>query len=54
MLMFHKFILIRQEGNYSGFLYKPDGADQQPKPTIIATHGYLNSAEMQHAQAIEL
>lgn len=41
-------------GELSGLLYKPDGADGQPKPTIIATHGYLNSAEMQDAQAIEM
>jgi hypothetical protein len=41
-------------GELSGLLYKPDGADEQPKPTIIATHGYLNSAEMQDAQAIEM
>ncbi|TFD97122.1 alpha/beta fold hydrolase [Jeotgalibacillus salarius] len=41
-------------GELSGLLYKPDGADQDAKPTIIATHGYLNSAEMQDAQAIEM
>ncbi|MFP7479404.1 alpha/beta fold hydrolase [Terribacillus saccharophilus] len=41
-------------GELSGLLYKPDGADEQPKPTIIAAHGYLNSAEMQDAQAIEM
>jgi hypothetical protein len=41
-------------GELSGLLYKPNGADQQPKPTIIATHGYLNSGEMQDAQAIEM
>lgn len=41
-------------GELSGLLYKPDGADKQPRPTIVATHGYLNSAEMQDAQAIEL
>lgn len=41
-------------GELSGLLYKPDGADQQAKPTVIATHGYLNSAEMQDAQAIEM
>lgn len=41
-------------GELSGLLYKPDGASEQPKPTIIATHGYLNSAEMQDAQAIEM
>lgn len=41
-------------GELSGLLYKPDGADENPKPTIVATHGYLNSAEMQDAQAIEM
>ena len=41
-------------GELSGLLYKPDGTNEQPKPTIIATHGYLNSAEMQDAQAIEM
>ncbi|MBM7580388.1 alpha/beta fold hydrolase [Jeotgalibacillus terrae] len=41
-------------GELSGLLYKPDDADQEAKPTIIATHGYLNSAEMQDAQAIEM
>ncbi|WP_257125440.1 alpha/beta hydrolase family protein [Bhargavaea cecembensis] len=41
-------------GELSGLLYKPDGADGEPRPTIIATHGYLNSAEMQDAQAIEM
>jgi hypothetical protein len=41
-------------GELSGILYKPAGADEQPRPTIVATHGYLNSAEMQDAQAIEM
>ncbi|MFS0674271.1 alpha/beta fold hydrolase [Ornithinibacillus sp. 179-J 7C1 HS] len=41
-------------GELSGLLYKPDGADEEPRPTLIATHGYLNSAEMQDAQAIEM
>ncbi|MFC0302603.1 alpha/beta fold hydrolase [Virgibacillus soli] len=41
-------------GELSGLLYKPDGADQNARPTIVATHGYLNSAEMQDAQAIEM
>ncbi|WP_058306595.1 serine aminopeptidase domain-containing protein [Gracilibacillus massiliensis] len=41
-------------GQLSGLLYKPDGADEQPRPTIVATHGYLNSAEMQAPQAIEM
>lgn len=41
-------------GELSGLLYKPEGAEQEPRPTIVATHGYLNSAEMQDAQAIEM
>lgn len=42
------------QGELSGLLYKPDGADDEARPTIIATHGYLNSGEMQDAQAIEM
>ncbi|MCR5546926.1 MAG: alpha/beta fold hydrolase [Lachnospiraceae bacterium] len=42
-------------GELSGLLYLPKDASQSnPKPTIIVTHGYLNSAEMQDANAIEL
>ncbi|WHT49563.1 alpha/beta fold hydrolase [Sporosarcina thermotolerans] len=41
-------------GELSGLLYKPKDAAQHPKPTLITTHGYLNSAEMQDAQAIEM
>ncbi|WP_273835304.1 alpha/beta fold hydrolase [Guptibacillus sedimenti] len=41
-------------GELSGLLYKPDGADQTPRPTLVTTHGYLNSGEMQDAQAIEM
>ena len=42
-------------GNLSGLLYMPkDASESNPKPTIIVTHGYLNSAEMQDANAIEL
>lgn len=41
-------------GELSGLLYKPDGVDEQARPTIIATHGYLNSGEMQDTQAIEM
>lgn len=41
-------------GELSGLLYKPEGADEQPRPTIVATHGYLNSGEMQAPQAIEM
>ncbi len=42
-------------GTLSGLLYMPsDASSTHPKPTIIVTHGYLNSAEMQDANAIEL
>ncbi|MBP5225334.1 MAG: alpha/beta fold hydrolase, partial [Lachnospiraceae bacterium] len=42
-------------GDLSGLLYMPkDASAENPKPTIIVTHGYLNSAEMQDANAIEL
>ncbi len=44
-----------QNGTLSGLLYMPKGASaESPRPTIIVTHGYLNSAEMQDANAIEL
>lgn len=42
-------------GKLSGLLYMPKGAgENNPRPTVIVTHGYLNSAEMQDANAIEL
>lgn len=42
-------------GTLSGLLYLPKGVDaQNPRPGVIVTHGYLNSAEMQDANAIEL
>ena len=42
-------------GTLSGLLYMPKGADaNNPRPTVVVTHGYLNSAEMQDANAIEL
>ncbi len=42
-------------GTLSGLLYMPkDASESNPKPTLIVTHGYLNSAEMQDANAIEL
>ena len=42
-------------GTLSGILYMPkDASAANPKPTVIVTHGYLNSAEMQDANAIEL
>ena len=44
-----------QNGTLSGLLYMPkDASAENPKPTIVVTHGYLNSAEMQDANAIEL
>lgn len=43
-----------ERGELSGLLYKPEGADQEARPTLVATHGYLNSGEMQDAQAIEM
>ncbi|MBR4906111.1 MAG: alpha/beta fold hydrolase [Clostridia bacterium] len=42
-------------GKLSGLLYMPKGAGaDDPRPTVVVTHGYLNSAEMQDANAIEL
>ncbi len=42
-------------GTLSGLLYLPKGASaEDPRPTVVVTHGYLNSAEMQDANAIEL
>lgn len=42
-------------GELSGILYMPkDASADNPKPTVIVTHGYLNSAEMQDLNAIEL
>lgn len=42
-------------GTLSGLLYMPKGASESdPRPTVVVTHGYLNSAEMQDANAIEL
>ena len=42
-------------GRLSGLLYMPEGEGaDNPRPTVIVTHGYLNSAEMQDANAIEL
>ena len=44
-----------ERGRLSGILYLPDGTDaEHPRPAVVTTHGYLNSAEMQDAQAIEL
>ncbi len=42
-------------GTLSGLLYMPKGVSaENPRPAVIVTHGYLNSAEMQDANAIEL
>lgn len=42
-------------GKLSGLLYMPNTASSEnPQPTIVTTHGYLNSAEMQDAPAIEM
>ena len=42
-------------GTMSGLLYMPQGASaSSPRPAVVVTHGYLNSAEMQDANAIEL
>ncbi|MCW6679098.1 alpha/beta hydrolase [Anaerococcus sp. NML200574] len=44
-----------EKGVLSGLLYKPKDADEtNPRPTLVTTHGYLNSAEMQDAPAIEM
>ena len=44
-----------EAGTLSGLLYMPKGAGaSDPRPTLVTTHGYLNSAEMQDAPAIEM
>lgn len=44
-----------ERGVLSGLLYMPkDASASNPRPTVVVTHGYLNSAEMQDANAIEL
>ncbi|MDO5022001.1 MAG: alpha/beta hydrolase [Eubacteriales bacterium] len=44
-----------ERGTLSGILYMPKNASEtNPVPCVIVTHGYLNSAEMQDANAIEL
>ena len=44
-----------ESGTLSGLLYIPEGASaSDPRPTLVTTHGYLNSAEMQDAPAIEM
>lgn len=43
------------KGTLNGLLYMPkDASAEDPRPTVIVTYGYLNSAEMQDANAIEL
>lgn len=44
-----------ENGELAGYLYMPRGVDaDNPAPTVILTHGYLNNAEMQEIGAIEL
>ncbi len=44
-----------ERGTLSGLLYLPKGVNaENPRPTLVTTHGYLNSAEMQDAPAIEM
>jgi len=44
-----------ERGEIAGYLYIPKGVDEQnPAPAILATHGYLNNAEMQEITAIEM
>ncbi|MDA3931236.1 MAG: alpha/beta hydrolase [Tenericutes bacterium] len=44
-----------ERGELSGYLYTPRGVDaDNPAPTVVLTHGYLNNAEMQEIGAIEL
>jgi poly(3-hydroxybutyrate) depolymerase len=42
-----------ERGELSGILYTPRGVDaDNPAPTVIVTHGYLNNKEMQEIAAI--
>lgn len=44
-----------ERGTLNGLLYMPKGAgENDPRPVIVTTHGYLNSKEMQDAPAIEM
>lgn len=44
-----------ERGTMSAYLYKPEGSSaENPRPTIVLTHGYLNSKEMQDATAVEM
>ena len=50
-----RFSVKTDNGVLSGLLYKPKTATAEtPRPAVVVTHGYLNSAEMQDANAIEL
>ena len=50
-----RFSVKTENGTLSGLLYKPKTATaENPRPAVVVTHGYLNSAEMQDANAIEL
>ncbi len=50
-----RFSVKTDHGVLSGLLYKPKTATAEtPRPAVVVTHGYLNSAEMQDANAIEL
>ena len=50
-----KFETGNSNGELAGYLYMPKGVDaDNPAPTVILTHGYLNNAEMQEIGAIEL
>lgn len=47
--------IATDHGVLTGLLYKPVNASETAKrPAVIVSHGYLNSAEMQSANAIEL
>lgn len=44
-----------ERGTLNGLLYMPKGAgEDDPRPVIVTTHGYLNTKEMQDAPAIEM
>ncbi|NMB37727.1 MAG: hypothetical protein GX993_06810 [Bacteroidales bacterium] len=44
-----------ERGTMAAYLYMPEGAgENDPRPVIVLTHGYLNSKEMQDAAAVEM
>jgi cephalosporin-C deacetylase-like acetyl esterase len=50
-----KIAFETERGVLTGLLYMPKGAgENDPRPVIVTTHGYLNSKEMQDAPAIEM